>query len=366
MSTTHENKSDIQPEHDHSDEWREIVEQAFHQHTTLHIVGGGTKTFYGCPVQGKLFPVASHSGVITYEPTELVVTARAGTPLRDLEQVLASQGQMFAFEPPHFGLGATLGGVIASGLSGPRRPFSGALRDFVLGVRCINGKGEVLKFGGQVMKNVAGYDISRLLAGSLGTLAVLLEVSVKVLPKPQQELTLVFKKDPQEALLAMNAWAARPLPLSAACYVDGRVYLRLAGNDHALQAARKKIGGDLVPEGDLFWQSVREQIHEFFTCDDTPVWRLSLAPNTPMLDLSGHWMLDWGGAQRWFKSDLDEYEIRAAVTAVGGHATLFRGGDRNGMVFQPLPPALKTLQQRLKKAFDPIGILNPDHMYKDE
>lgn len=322
----------------------------------LQIVGNNTKRFYGRPGRGQTLAVAGHRGVVAHEPTELVLTARAGTPLKEIESLLSANQQMLAFEPPHFGTNATLGGTLACGFSGPRRPFTGSARDFVLGARIINGKGEILSFGGRVMKNVAGYDISRLMVGALGTLGVLLDVSLKVLPRPPSELTLTFQMTASQAIAQMNRWAALPLPLSGACHLGDTLYIRLSGSEPTVRAAHQKLGGDV---GDsTTWQRLREHDLDFFA-DETPLWRLSVPPATPIAALPGRWLIDWAGAQRWLKSTARATEVWEAAQLGGGHATLFRGGDRAGEVFQPLAPALSQLHKNLKRAFDPSGVLNP-------
>lgn len=340
------------------------VEAAIAQRGALRIVGGDSKAFYGRTPQGEALHVAGHSGIVSYEPTELVITARAGTPLDEIEQTLHASQQMLPFEPPHFGAAATLGGTIACNLSGPRRPYSGAARDFVLGTRVINGKAEVLRFGGEVMKNVAGYDVSRMMTGALGTLGVLLDISLKVLPRPASETTLVQECSMAGAIEAMNRWATQPLPLSASAFVDGRLYVRLYGTEKGVQAARAQIGGERLPQGDSFWRELREQQLAFFKPAGA-LWRLSVPPNAPALALAGECLLEWGGGLRWLSTDADPRSVRAAVTAVGGHATLFRGGDRDGAVFQPLDAGLALVHQRLKNAFDPQRIFNPGRMYQD-
>jgi glycolate oxidase FAD binding subunit len=347
-------------------ELAEQVREAAKRATPLRILGGGTKSFYSSgPVEGRTLSVVAHRGIVSYEPTELVITARAGTPLAEIEQALAERRQMLGFEPPHFGPGATLGGTIACGLSGPRRPYAGAARDFVLGVRILNGKGECLRFGGQVMKNVAGYDVARLMAGALGTLGVLLEVSLKVLPRPAVELTLALPMDAAEAIRRMNELAGRPLPLSAACHLGDTLYIRLSGSETAVKAARQRIGGEPVAQDEAFWLRVREHTHGFFAGDlGIPLWRLSVPPATPPLELPGKWMLDWGGAQRWLRSPAPAEEIFEAARAAGGYATCWRGGGGQNR-FQPLPPALAALHRRLKAAFDPAGILNPGCLGSD-
>ncbi len=350
--------------HDDSQTLREAVLQAVAARTPLRIVGSNSKAFYGCTSQGTPLSTTAHRGIISYEPTELVITVRAGTPLEEVEAVLTRSGQMLGFEPPHFGTGATLGGTIACGLSGPRRPYAGAARDFVLGTRILNGKGENLRFGGQVMKNVAGYDLSRLMAGALGTLGVILDVSLKVLPRPAVECTLVQQCPPVTAWEALKNWARQPYPLSAATYTSGSLYLRLSGAAKAVAAASHRLGGEPLAAGMEFWSAVREHTHPFFQ-GDTPLWRLSVPPATPLLELPGPCLWDWGGAQRWLRSDAPAATLQQAAAAVGGHATLFRGGDRQELVFQPLAPVVWQLHRRLKQSFDPHGILNPGRLYPD-
>ncbi len=342
----------------------DAVNKANTDRAPLAITGGNTKFFYGRETIGQPLGLSAYRGIVAYEPTELVITARAGTPLIEIEKALQQQGQMLGFEPPKFGPQATLGGAIACGLSGPRRPYAGAARDFVLGVKCLNGRGEILKFGGQVMKNVAGFDISRLMVGALGTLGVILEVSLKVLPKPEVELTLQQQTTPKQAITTMNAWAGRPLPVSAACFDGGSLYVRLSGNGSAVRAGQALVGGDEVAQGEQFWRELREHESSFFTqAPSLPLWRLSVPQATPPLVAPGTWLIDWGGGQRWLRTDLPAERVRATAKGCGGHATLFRGGDRRGEVFSPLPPPLEQLHRRLKKAFDPNGIFNPGRMY---
>ncbi|WP_300454462.1 glycolate oxidase subunit GlcE [Accumulibacter sp.] len=347
--------------------WIQRIAEAARTGRALAIRGGGSKDFYGGPARGEPFEVAAYSGIVAYEPTELVVTVRAGTPLVDLAAVLAAKGQCLAFEAPHFGPSATVGGMLAAGLSGPRRPAVGAVRDFVLGVKILNGIGEVLSFGGQVMKNVAGYDVARLMAGSLGTLGVVLEVSLKVLPLPVAEKSLSFVLDETTALARLNQWAGQPWPISASAWNDGVLTLRLSGAAAAVAAAQRTLGGELLSdaEGGAFWQSLREQEHEFFNGGEA-LWRLSL-PSTAPAQTLGRTLIEWGGAQRWLRSG-DPTSIRAASASVGGHATLFRGDDAlkaSVGVFQPLGEPLARIHRRLKQAFDPHGVFNPGRMYPD-
>ncbi|MEJ2345821.1 MAG: glycolate oxidase subunit GlcE [Gammaproteobacteria bacterium] len=343
---------------------QERIREAADQGTPINIVGGDSKRFLGRPPEGEPLPVGGHRGVVRHEPSELVLTARAGSLLTDIESTLAEAGQMLAFEPPHFGDQATLGGAIASGLSGPRRPYAGSARDFVLGCQIINGKGEVLRFGGEVMKNVAGYDLSRLMTGAFGTLGVLLEISLKVLPLPAAQLTLVQHRSADEALQALNGWAAKSIPLSGGCFDGDRLYVRLSGAEKSVAAGRERVGGEVLDDGDEFWRRLREQRHGFFD-GDRPLWRIAVAPATPELPLSGKWLLDWGGAQRWLRSDEPAQRVWEAARSADGHATLYRGGDRTAGVFQPLTPGVAALHRRLKQAFDPKGILNPGRMYAD-
>jgi glycolate oxidase FAD binding subunit len=229
----------------------------------------------------------------------------------------------------------------------------------------MDGRGEVLKFGGQVMKNVAGYDVSRLLAGSLGTLGLMLEHSVKVLPRAVRETTLRCTMSEIDAIRVLNEWGGEPLPVSASCWHDGVLTLRLSGARAAVDAAASSIGAAVLPECQAFWADLREQRHPFFVGDGA-VWRLSVPSTTGAIILRGEQLIEWGGAQRWLRAETDPQTaraIRSTVTAVGGHATLFRGGDKSVGVFQPLAPALAKIHQRLKTAFDPSHIFNPGRMY---
>jgi len=342
---------------------QERVVAAFAAGEPLRIVGGDSKSFLGRAPRGEALELAEHRGIVTYQPAELVITARAGTSLSDIEVALADHRQMLPFEPPYFGEHATLGGTVACGLSGPRRPYTGAVRDFVLGMKIINGRGEALHFGGEVMKNVAGFDVSRLMAGAMGTLGVILEVSLKVLPRPAHEVTLVQEWGAVDAVEMMNDWAGRSLPLSASCYDGDRLYLRLSGTRTAVESAKRHIGGETLKEATLFWEGLREQRHGFFG-GAASLWRLAVPPATPPLSLPGKWLLEWGGAQRWLRSDADAATVRRSALQAGGHATLFRGGSRDGERFQPLPQTMQDIHRRLKQAFDPKGILNPGRLYE--
>lgn len=352
-----------------AEQFRQAIVAASAAGTPLRLRGGGSKDWYGQQLAGDLLDTRGYTGIIDYEPTELVITARCGTPLAEIEAALAARNQMLAFEPPHFGPGATVGGTVACALSGPRRATAGAVRDFVLGAVLMDGHGERLAFGGQVMKNVAGYDVSRLLAGSLGTLGLILEVSLKVLPLPLREATLQFDCAEIAALRMMNDWAGKPLPISASCWHDGVLTLRLSGAEAAVTAAQASLGGTLVAPAaaSVFWTALREQTHDFFAGAGS-LWRLSLPPHASAVILKGRQLIEWGGAQRWLKLDGDAdaagaQRIRQTVAAAGGHATLFRGGDKAVGVFHPLAPAVALIHQRLARSFDPAGIFNPHRMY---
>ncbi|MDZ7594628.1 MAG: glycolate oxidase subunit GlcE [Thiobacillus sp.] len=345
------------------------IRAAHAEGSPLIIQGGGSKTFYGNADEGEVLSTRALAGVIDYQAKELVLTARAGTPLAEIEALLAEQNQMLAFEPPHFGGPATLGGCIAAGLSGPRRPYAGAARDFVLGVRVIDGTGQPLRFGGQVIKNVAGYDVSRLMVGALGTLGLITEVSLKVLPKPATETTLQFELDEAAAILKMNQWAGQPLPLSATSWHAGLLTLRLSGAASAVQAAQAKLGGEALHDAAAYWQRLRDQATPFFDkrppTSNQSLWRLAVKPTTPPLNLGDAQWIEWGGAVRWLASDLPAATLREAAKAAGGHATLFRGDAPADGVFTPLTPALLTLHRNLKQRFDPKGIFNHGRLYPD-
>lgn len=355
-------------------DFRDRIAAAQAAGTPLRIRGGGSKDWYGQGSAGELLDTRAYCGIVDYEPSELVVTARCGTPLAELEEVLAGQNQMLAFEPPHFGPGATVGGMVASGLSGPRRQSAGALRDFVLGVDLVDGRGQLLHFGGRVMKNVAGYDVSRMLAGSLGTLGLVASVSLKVLPRPVREATLLFELGQQQALEHLNTWGGRALPIASSAWEDGRLALRLSGAGAAVSAAVRELGGEPMPDADAFWHGLREQSAGFFAgAEQDGLWRVALPPTAPPLEVPGRQLVEWGGGQRWIRSEGRDKAgeaafaevIRAAASRHGGHATLFRGGDKRLGVFAPLQPALARIHRRLKETFDPAGIFNPARMYNE-
>ena len=350
----------------------DTVSEAAELERPLCIRGGGSKDFLGGPMLGDALDTRMLHGISCYEPTELVVTARAGTPLTVLEAALAEHGQCLAFEPPRYsgpgpGLpGGTVGGMVAAGLAGPGRAAVGSVRDFVLGATLLNGRGEVLSFGGQVMKNVAGYDVSRALAGSMGALGVICEVSLKVLPVAPATLTLRVEAEQAAAIRRVNEWGGQPLPLNASAWWDGMLVLRLCGAAAAVRSAFEKMGGELIaPEtAAAFWGGLRDHTDEFFLGATKAVeagaglWRLSVPATTPPLKLSGEQLLEWGGAQRWICTTAPASVLREAAAAAGGHAVLFRARDKRAGVFEPLKPAQERIQRGLMRAFDPDGIFN--------
>ena len=330
--------------------------------TALKIQAGNSKHFYARHIEAQLLDVSEHQGIINYEPSELVITARAGTPLKDIESLLSEHNQMLAFEPPSFADTATLGGTIACNFSGPRRAYRGAARDYVLGSKIINGKGEILSFGGEVMKNVAGYDASRLMCGALGTLGLILETSLKVVPKAEAELTLVQQCTTAQAIEKMNHWAQKSIPVSGSFFDGENLYIRLSSNQPSVTSASKTIGGETLNDDGLFWQQLKEHQLDFFDTNE-PVWRLSLAPNTDELHLQGETLYEWGGALRWLVTDEPVDKIRHAAEVAGGHATIFHNAPSHLEPFHELNKGLFSISKNLKDAFDPEYILNPCRMY---
>jgi glycolate oxidase FAD binding subunit len=349
------------------------VRSARERGVALSIQGGGTKAFYGEPPRGEPLRLAELTGISSYEPTELVVTARAGTLLRELEATLAEKGQCLPFEPPRFAPGGTVGGMVAAGLSGPARAALGSVRDYVLGATLLNGRGELLTFGGQVMKNVAGYDASRLAVGSWGVLGVLCEVSIKVLCMRTATATLWFERDAPSALADLARWRSRPLPVHSTAWHAGRLYLKLAGARAAVTSACASLGGVMLPEREAFlwWDGLRDHTHEFFNLDESGLaageclWRLSLPATTPPLDLPGRELIEWAGAQRWWRTRAPTGEIRRAAVEAGGHATLVRALDKSHGAFTPATEPLMRIHRALKAGFDPDRILNPGRLYAD-
>jgi glycolate oxidase FAD binding subunit len=343
--------------------------------TPLRIRGGGSKDFYGERLEGEELSTRSLAGITSYEPSELVVTAAAGTPLAELEALLAQHGQCLPFEPPHFAGGATVGGMVAAGLSGPARASVGSVRDYVLGLTMINGRGEVLTFGGQVMKNVAGYDVSRLMVGALGTLGLIAEVSLKVLPVAPAEATLKFEMTQVQALRRLNEWGGQPLPLNASCWVEdegGVLYLRLRGAVAAVESACRSLGGERQRSADVAadWLACRDQRLPWFTDrGERDLWRLSVPQTAPVLELPEAPLIEWHGGERWVRAGAgDATRIRESAARAGGHATLFAAGNappRNVSRFAPLAPAVGRIHRELKREFDPAGIFNRGRLHAD-
>jgi glycolate oxidase FAD binding subunit len=378
----------------------DAVRNAAAQGATLRLRGGGTKDFWGQSLTGQVLDTRAYRGIVSYEPSELVVTVRGGTPLAELEAALADQGQCLAFEPPHFGEGdtqaATVGGMVAAGLSGPARATAGAVRDFILGARFINGLGEHLTFGGQVMKNVAGYDVSRLMAGSWGTLGVITEVSLKVLPVAPAEATLMCAGLAQgTALDLLHRWGGQPLPLNASAWVRDAtaqpvadyLFVRLRGAVAAVQSALHTMSADALALGAQVqqmdnaeaaqdWQASAEQALQFFTppSAEACLWRLSLPQTAPVLDLPGldhpSQYIEWQGAQRWLWAPASAaVALRELAHAVGGHATLFRASaahaevDKAVGVNTPLEAVQHRIQKQLQQQFDPKGVFATGRLY---
>jgi glycolate oxidase FAD binding subunit len=343
------------------DQWRERIARAVAAGAPLRLRGSGTKDFYGETLAGEVLELGAWRGIVDYEPSELVMTVRCGTPLSEVEAALAERDQFLAFEPPAFGGNPTIGGVIAAGLSGPRRMYAGAARDFVLGARLMTAQGELLRFGGQVMKNVAGFDVSRLLCGSLGILGVITEVSLKVLPRPRAQATVRFELPAAAAVDSFNRWAGQPLPLSGAAWSQGCAWLRLSGAPAAVRAAREQLGGDLIEDSaaNAFWSGLRHQQLPWFRSDS--LWRVSVPAAAPALALPAEPLIDWGGALRWYADLSGDIAVREHARAVGGTALRWRGAAAGGR-FHPLTPAVTRLHQRLKERFDPRGIFNPGRL----
>jgi glycolate oxidase FAD binding subunit len=367
--------------------WQDAILEASQRRSCLRVRGMGSKDHVGYSGGGEILDTCAWQGIESYEPSELVLTARAGTPLHEVEAVLASRGQYLAFEPPRGlpGTEGTLGGVVASGLSGPSRVSKGAVRDHVLGVRMFNGRGEHLRFGGTVMKNVAGFDLSRLMTGSMGTLGVMTEVTLKVLPRPVATQTLRFNMSQAHAIDTVNRWAGQPLPLDASCWWHGTLWLRLQGARAAVEAATVRLAhealGEPLTDADealCFWSSVRDQQHAFFARGDKPLWRVSLPATHPPLLLPGHTLEDgdelveWWGGQRWLYADAAPEVVCSAAVAAGGHASLWRSPEAysTGRMTQAAvvaaalaSPVMHQWHRQIQRAFDPSGVFNTGRLW---
>lgn len=355
------NEKDISPQ------LQEQVQHAIANEQHLRVQGGNSKAFYGNEIEtDQVLDISPHSGIVAYEPSELVITVRAGTKLIELENLLASHGQLLPFEPPIHADNSTIGGVVAAGLSGPRRPFAGAVREHILGVSIINGQGKIVEFGGQVMKNVAGYDVSRLMVGSLGSLGVLLNISIRLMPAPASEITFTIDANNEKSITLFNQWRPTPLPISATCFYEDCLYVRLSGGHRAVSAFSDLMPGEILDNADGFWQAVRNQTHEFFQHSDKPLWRLSFPPATPALSrLEKDTLIEWGGAQYWLFSNAPTNIVRGIASKNNGHATLFRGDQPGVNHFPPLSHELVHLQQKLKRSLDPHDVFAYGRLYKD-
>jgi glycolate oxidase FAD binding subunit len=357
---------------------QDAVVAAKHDNRQLAIVGGGTKSFYGREIIGEPLQLSGYSGIIEYQPTELVITAKAGTSIESINRLLGSNNQKLGFEPPVFGPTSTLGGVISAGLSGPSRPYSGGVQDYVLGIKLLSGSGEVMRFGGQVIKNVAGFDVSRLMVGAMGCLGVVLEVSLKVVPIPESERTVrIAQPNISDAVSMMNALAGRPVPVTAAAWFEGVSRIRLSGSEKGVQSAVDSVCGEFPQSEvdnneDSFWHGLQNLTHSFFDNENT-LYRASVKPSTVALYDDQSSLVDWGGAMRWycpwgedqakntdFKNTIDQVVVKA-----GGHLGIFRNGDRSLEVMAPVSPPIMKLQKKLKAMFDPDRILNPGRLYRE-
>ena len=349
---------------DQQQDLQEKVHSAIEHKQPLKIEGGNSKAFYGNAVRSdQILSTLAHTGIINYEPSEGFIMARCGTPLAEIEQTLADQQQMLAFEPPQFAQ-ATIGGVIATGLNGPARPWQGSVRNHILGVTIITGQGKVATFFNQHLKQAGHYDVPRLMTSSQGTLGLLLDVTLSVVPKPTTTLTLILETDLDDAINYSHEINKRSLPLSGLCYYEDCLYIRLSGEEDIIRKAVTQLRGDELPEADEFWAALRNQTHEFFQQQDRPLWRLSIRPSTQTLGrLEGHALIEWGGAQHWLYSHVPHNIIRNIAIKNGGHATLYHGHSINVNPFHILHPVQHQLQIRLKQALDPHGIFNPGRLY---
>lgn len=343
------------------------VEIAAREGKALRPVGGQTKNFYGGPLQGDVVDMSPYSGIISYEPTELVMTVKAGTPLAEVEAALSAQNQELAFEPPRFGNGSTIGGAVVAGLSGPSRLARGPVKDYLLGCTIIDGKGQLLHFGGVVMKNVAGYDISRVMPGSLGTLGILIDLSIKVMPKAIAEATLQFDFTYNQAIHQINDWMAQPLPINASVYANNTLFVRLRGAKAAIESAKATMQGmemDAALASKL-WDTLRDQTHPFFQ-GDHDIWRLSVPATVTDLALSGEALVEWGGGLRWLKPGpgVTPEMIRGVANRAGGHATLYRTADesKRTQAFHMPQAVMANIQRKLKAQFDPAGVFSPNRL----
>ncbi|CZF86000.1 glycolate oxidase subunit GlcE [Grimontia marina] len=341
----------------------EQVQDAVADKAALNLIGGNTKHFIGREPVGQAVSLKNHTGVISYRPSELVITARAGTTIAEIQAQLAKNNQTLVGEPPAFNGKATLGGSVAAGISGASRPFWGSLRDAILGVKLINGYGEHLRFGGQVMKNVAGYDVSRLQAGAFGAFGIITEVSLRVRPKSESTTTLVFECDAPSAIRRMRDLSVSAHPLSANAWYAGQLFIRLSGSHSAVNSSAETLGGEVLENQDLFWRSIRNFRHPFFANTTQSLYRLSVSPSAPHFEQWGETLIDWAGGVRWVYSEQTLSSLSNTASLHAGHATCYRPLERTSECFHPQPDTAKRIHQNLKMAFDPHRLFNPGRMY---
>ena len=356
------------PENDISLELQQSVKDAISNHSPIYIHGGNSKLFYGNTVDANPLDVSKHTGIIDYDPTELCITVRAGTLLSDVEKVLEAENQILPFEPPQYTPNTTIGGALATGISGPRRAYTGSARDAILGVKIINGEGEIVSFGGQVMKNVAGYDLSRMMVRSQGTLGVILEASIRLLPKPKNEITVSLEGSQSFALDYFQTSRTQQLPITASAWFNDQAFLRLSGSDKSLTQQLKKLSKDMkakpIEHPSNFWADIRDHKHHFFGRTDKPLWRLSLPPAAEeIVQINDNQLIEWGGAQRWVNTNTPANIIHSSANSRNGYATLFQGNIPETSCFPKLDENLMKLHKQLKNNMDPHGIFNPGRMY---
>ena len=358
------------PQSNLEDDLQTQIESVSANGVPVRIVGGNTKAFYGNSVEAMDVDVSGHSGVIDYDPAELVITLRAGCKLKDVEALLSEKNQMLGFEPPHFGEAATIGGMVASGLTGPRRAFSGAIRDFILGVKLLNGRGEIVNFGGRVIKNVAGFDVSRLMVGAHGTLGILLEVSIRVIPRYEAETTLLFEHaDAQSHLDWINRLVCLPYPISAALWYRGQTKIRLSGSQQGVASASQQLGGECNEKDDI-WLQLKEQSHSFFNATSfgsaKTLARVSVPSTEPDYLTAEPQLIEWGGAQRWIEAPQDQLgRLRQQAEKHRSTVCAYKGYDEQVAVFHHPTDAIMALHRNLKSSFDPAGIFNPGRLYAE-
>ena len=347
-----------------SDQTASLIERvldAGNRSEPIRVRGGNSKEFLGRSLTGSSVDTSAHTGVVQYEPDELVLTVRSGTTLDEINDVLGEHKQMLGFEPPRYTAQSTIGGTFACNLSGPARPWRGSVRDAVLGLRLINGRGEHLRFGGRVIKNVAGFDASRLQAGAFGTLGIITEISLRVLPAPEASVTLARELDVRASLRYMNELAGTSVPLTGACWANGIQYIRLEGSTAGVAAATRQIGGDRTDF--TVWKTLRDPDAQLFGgASAGSLWRFSVSSTSESI-LPNDVVIDWAGALRYVRAEADLDEMSRLAAKAGGHVMrISHNSDEREFLQQP-EPAVRKLHERLKLAFDPGRILNPGRLY---